>query len=65
MPNVGKEEIVKTGKDASRGGLYISECCHCKKVVHVGDMLPRCPKCLELTIWELAEDDVNVKVKVA
>lgn len=53
-----KEEIVKTGKDANREGLYISECCKCKKVVRVGDMLPRCPKCLALTLWEFAGEDI-------
>jgi len=49
---------VKTGKDANREGLYISECCKCKKVVRVGDMLPRCPKCLALTLWEFAGEDI-------
>jgi hypothetical protein len=65
MPNVSKEGIMKTGKDARREGLYISECCNSKKVVHAGDMLPRCPKCLELTIWDLDEDVVDIKGKVA
>ena len=60
-----KEEIVKTGTDAKREGLYVSECCKNVKVVRAGDMFPRCQKCLSLTVWEIAEEDVVKAVKVA
>jgi hypothetical protein len=46
---------MKTGRDATRSGLYVSECClkecHCLE----GQMLPRCPSCCALTVWELEE----------
>ena len=46
---------MKTGRDASRTGLYVSECC--QKEIHLlaGEMLPRCPRCSSLTVWEIEE----------
>ena len=44
---------MKTGKDANRSGLYISECCLKEVPLLKGQMCPRCPRCYELTIWTL------------
>ena len=47
---------MKTGRDASRSSLYVSECClkecHC---LEEGKMFPRCPRCNALTVWEVEE----------
>jgi hypothetical protein len=45
---------MKTGRDATRSGVYISECCLTEVTLSEGQMLPRCPACLALTVWELA-----------
>lgn len=46
---------MKTGKDVIRRGRYYSECCFIEADFEERQMLPRCPKCLELTIWVEAE----------
>jgi len=46
---------MKTGRDAIDPGLYISECCLQELHVPEGQMLPRCPRCNALTIWDLDE----------
>jgi hypothetical protein len=46
---------MKTGRDAIRLGSYISECCLQELHFVEGQMLPRCPRCNALTIWELGE----------
>lgn len=46
---------MKTGRDATDPGLYISECCIQELYVVEGQMLPRCPRCNALTIWDLDE----------
>jgi hypothetical protein len=43
---------MRTGKDANRPGLYISECCVKELTVMAGQMFPRCPQCSALTEWE-------------
>jgi|RhiMetdeSRZDD1v2_1073273.scaffolds.fasta_scaffold3236941_1 hypothetical protein len=43
---------MKTGRDANRSGSYISECCLTEITILQGQMFPRCPACLALTIWE-------------
>jgi hypothetical protein len=48
-----KETTMKTGRDAKRSGLYVSECCQKQRDISEGQMLPRCPICLSLTDWEI------------
>jgi hypothetical protein len=43
---------MKTGRDASRSGLYISECCLKEVLFMKGQMFSRCPRCSALTVWE-------------
>jgi len=43
---------MKTGRDASRSGLYISECCLKEVPFLKGQMFSRCPRCSALTVWE-------------
>ena len=42
---------MKAGTDVSRDGLYASDCCLAEKGLKKDGMFPRCPKCMELTIW--------------
>jgi hypothetical protein len=46
---------MKTGRDANQRGSYTSECCLVEINVTKGQMLPRCPACNALTVWELRE----------
>jgi ribosomal protein L37AE/L43A len=46
---------MKTSEDASRSGLYASECCGAELVFYKGDTLWRCPICHHLCNWELME----------
>jgi hypothetical protein len=46
---------MKTGRDANRSGSYISECCLTEITILQGQMFPRCPECLALTIWEFVK----------
>ena len=46
---------MKTGRDTDRSGLYISECCLKEAAFEKGHMLPRCPRCYALTVWELVQ----------
>jgi len=48
---------MKTGRDANRSGLYVSECCEKELHFPKGQMLPRCPRCNSLTVWELEEQE--------
>jgi len=48
---------MKTGRDANRSGLYVSECCEKELHFPEGQMLPRCPRCNSLTVWELEEQE--------
>ena len=48
---------MKTGRDANRPGLYISECCLKERQILKGQMLPRCPGCNALTVWEIEEEE--------
>jgi hypothetical protein len=43
---------MKTGKDVSKAGLYVSECCLQERHFETDDAFSRCPKCLRLTEWE-------------
>ena len=43
---------MKTGRDANQSGSYTSECCLTEVTILQGQMLPRCPACWALTIWE-------------
>jgi len=42
---------MKTGQDVIRKGLYHSECCLLERELQKAQSFPRCPKCLNLTIW--------------
>ena len=44
---------MKTGRDANQPGQYSSECCLVEIRVMKGQMLPRCPRCYALTVWDL------------
>jgi hypothetical protein len=44
---------MKTGRDANQPGQYSSECCFVEIRVMKGQMLPRCPRCYALTVWDL------------
>jgi hypothetical protein len=46
---------MKTGRDTNRSGSYVSECCLTEVTILDGQMLPRCPACYALTIWELVK----------
>jgi len=48
---------MKTGRDANRSGLYVSACCEKELYFPKGQMLPRCPRCNSLTVWELEEQE--------
>jgi hypothetical protein len=51
---------MKTGRDADRSGLYISECCLIVVALVKGDMFPRCPRCYALTLWEFIESRLRI-----
>ena len=51
---------MKTGRDADRSGLYISECCLIVVALVKGDMFPRCPRCSALTLWEFIESRLRI-----
>jgi hypothetical protein len=46
---------MKTGRDAKRSGLYISECCLREVPFLKGQMFSRCPRCNALTVWEFVK----------
>jgi hypothetical protein len=46
---------MKTGRDANRAGLYISECCLSEVAFTKEQMFTRCPACNALTVWEFVK----------
>ena len=46
---------MKTGQDVKHAGLYMTDCCNEELELLKDAMFPRCPRCMSLTIWELAE----------
>ena len=46
-----EEELMKTGTDVTRNGLYASDCCLAETGLKKDAMFPRGPKCLALTVW--------------
>ena len=52
---------MKTGNEASRPGVYISECCLYEVTFTKGQTFVRCPACSALTIWELAVQETSVQ----
>jgi hypothetical protein len=57
---------MKTGKDVVRKGLYHSECCLLERELQKAQSFPRCPKCLNLTIWSPVSFSAKVpKTKAA
>ena len=57
---VKQEKFMKTGRDASRSGLYVSECCGSAVAIVKGEMFPRCPRCFSLTLWEFIKPRLRV-----
>jgi len=56
---------MKTGTDVTRNGLYASDCCLAETGLKKDAMFPRCPKCLELTIWLSVAQPSDTKQKKA
>ncbi len=52
---------MKTGRDTNSSGLYVSECCQKERHFQEGQMLPRCPRCFNLTVWEIVEHETVVR----
>jgi hypothetical protein len=57
---IKQEELMKTGQDASRSGLYVSECCGATVALVKDDMFPRCPRCFSLTLWEFIKPRLRI-----
>jgi hypothetical protein len=55
-----QETLMKTGKDASRSGLYVSECCLKVVALVKGQMFPRCPRCWALTGWDSVKPPLRI-----
>jgi hypothetical protein len=45
------EGIMKTGADVIYPGVYGSECCLVEEELEDGASFPRCPRCMNLTLW--------------
>jgi len=56
---------MKTGTDVVRNGLYASDCCLAETGLTKDAMFPRCPECLQLTLWFLVSPSSAPKVKEA
>ena len=52
---IKRRKKMKTGRDANRSGLYISECCLKEAAFLKGQMFSRCPRCGALTVWEFVK----------
>src|SRR5579862_8408637 len=57
--------LMKTGTDVTRAGLYASDCCLAETGLRKDAMFPRCPKCLNLTVWISVAEPVPAKSKKA
>jgi hypothetical protein len=56
---------MKTGTDVTRDGHYASDCCLAETGLRKDALFPRCPKCMELTIWISVKRFVAPKRKKA
>jgi hypothetical protein len=56
---------MKTGRDANRSGIYVSECCLKEVVLAESQMCPRCPRCSALTVWEFVKQDLRPRPVVS
>ena len=57
---------MKTGSDVVYTGLYSSACCLVEAELTDGKSFPRCPRCLNLTVWvEVSLDPQTVDLKAA
>ena len=56
---------MKTGTDVSRKGLYASDCCVTEVELQKEQMFPRCPRCLNLTVWFAVRVSTDAKDKKA
>jgi hypothetical protein len=54
---------MKTGTDVIRDGVYVSDCCLAERGLKKDALFPRCPKCLELTVWASAAVSSPPKLK--
>jgi len=54
---------MKTGTDVIREGVYVSDCCLAERGLKKDGLFPRCPKCLNLTIWASAAVSPQPKLK--
>jgi len=52
---------MKTSEEASRSGLYMSECCGVELIFADGDTFWRCPRCQSLCDWELLKTTISVR----
>jgi hypothetical protein len=43
----------RTGYDVRESADYVNECCLVEITLQEDQMFPRCPRCLELCIWEM------------
>ena len=51
---------MKTGQDVPASGLYISDCCNIEIVLKKDASFPRCTRCNALSVWELADEDIDL-----
>jgi hypothetical protein len=56
---------MKTGTDVTRNGIYASDCCLAETSLKKEAMFPRCPKCLNLTVWISVAEPTVAKTKKA
>jgi hypothetical protein len=46
---------MKTTENVLEMGLYSSDCCNHERIFTTLEVFQRCPKCLSLCEWEMAE----------
>ena len=56
---------MKTGKNVKQNGLYASDCCVAEAALQKDQSFPRCPKCMNLTLWLEVRGPVNKGKKAA
>ena len=56
---------MKTGKDVVHSGVYATECCLAETGLQKQQSFPRCPKCMNLTVWMSVRVESEPKTKKA
>ena len=56
---------MKTGKDVVQSGVYATECCLAETGLQKRQSFPRCPKCMNLTVWMSVRVESEPKTKKA